>query len=66
MFAIRNKKTRKWVYGTDYRHYPYTQRTSFDQAMTFDTLEMANSAFKHRMCGKLYEIVPIRIEVLES
>lgn len=66
MYAIRNKRTRKWLYGTDFRHYPYTQITSFEQARTWDTYEEACSEFNHRMCGKCYEVVPVRIEALED
>ncbi len=65
MYAIRNKRTGKWLYGTDFRHYPYTQRTSFEQAMTWEMYEAAFSEFKSRMCGKDYEIIPVRIEEIE-
>lgn len=64
MYAIRNKRTRKWMFGTDFRRYPYTQRTSFEQAMIFDSYENAAHEFKRRMCGKSYEIIPVRIEDL--
>ena len=66
MWAIRNKRTRKWLYGTDFRRYPYTQRTSEDKAMTFDEYEDACFEFNRRMCGKSYEVVPVRLEALEQ
>ena len=65
MYAIRNKKTNKWVYGTDYRYWPRHQRTSEDMALTWDDYERAAYEFKHRQCGKQYEIVPVRLEALE-
>ena len=89
MYAIRNKKTKKWVYGTDFRvphrkirprkeeafyydnqptfyshaYISYSQRTSFDQALTFDTLGYAISEFNHRGCGNDYEIVKVKLIV---
>ena len=65
MWAIRNKRTKKWLYGTDYRYYPRHQRTSEDCAMTWETEEEARHEMRHRGCGKDYEAVPVRIEVLE-
>lgn len=64
MYAIRNKRTRKWLYGTDYRFYPRKQRTSFDKAMIFESEQEAKNEFRWRMCGKSYEIIPVRIESL--
>ena len=89
MYAIRNKKTKKWVYGTDFRvphrkirprkeeafyydnqptfyshaYISYSQRTSFDHALTFDTLGYAISEFNHRGCGNDYEIVKVKLIV---
>lgn len=89
MYAIRNKKTKKWVYGTDFRvphrkvkprkeeayyydnqpvfyshaYISYNQRTSFDQALTFDTLSYAIAEFNHRGCGNDYEIVKVKLIV---
>ena len=64
MYAIINKRTKKWLYGTDFRHYPYTQRTSFEQAMIWESYEAVKSEFTSRMCGKSYEIVPVRLDPL--
>lgn len=67
MWAIRNKRTKKWLYGTDFdRNGRPQQRTSFDMVMTWDEYKYAEMDFKWRRCGKDYEIVPIRIEVVES
>lgn len=66
MYAIRNKRTRKWLFGTDFRYRPRRQRTSEDQARTWETYEEACLDFKLRGCGKDYEIVPVRLEVLED
>lgn len=64
-YAIRSKRTKKWVYGTDYRYHPWHQRTSAEKALVFDDYKLAKLAFEARRCGKAYEIVPVRIEVIE-
>ena len=66
MWAIRNKRTRKWVYGTDRRYWPRHQRTSEDKALIFENKEDARYEMKHRQCGKDYEVVPVRLEVIEQ
>lgn len=64
MWAIRNIKTGKWVYGTDYRYHPFRQRTSRNKMLTYETEEDARFDFKHRCCGKSYRIVCLKtIEV---
>lgn len=60
-YAIRNRRTKKWVYGTDKRYYPPHQRTSFDECIVYYSYESAADDFCHRRCGKEYEIVPVRI-----
>ena len=64
VWAIRNKRTDYWVYGTDYRYSPPHQRTSFGRALTYETKKDAEFDFRHRKCGKEYEIVPVRLEAL--
>lgn len=64
MYAIRNKRTKKWVYGTDYRYCPSRQRTADDRLLVYSDYDEALLDFKHRKCGKEYEI--IEIEVRES
>lgn len=66
MWAIRNKRTKKWLYGTDFRHVPHTQRTSHEQVLTFEYLEEAEYQFKRRQCGKDYKIVAVRIEEVKN
>ena len=65
-WAIRNRKTRKFVYGTDYRFFPPHQRTDYNKAILYGTQEEAESDLRWRRCGKFYEVVPVRIEVLED
>ena len=65
MFAIRNKRTKKWMYGTDYRYWPRHQRTSYEQALLFETYDEAEKETVYRECGKDYEIVPVKLEVIE-
>ena len=67
MYAIRNKRTRKWLYGTDrsYADGKPRQRTSDFRAMLWEHYEDASLAFRLRGCGKDYEVVPVRLEALE-
>ena len=66
MYAIRNKITMKWVYGTDYRYNPPRQRTSNRQALTFSDLNDVKHQFKHRCCGKDYEIVEVELKEVDE
>ena len=66
MWGIRNKRTGKWVYGTDYRYYPPHQRTSDDRALILETEEDALREMRYRKCGNDYEAVPVRLEALED
>ena len=68
MYAIRHKKTKAWVYGTDYRcHHKrkdgkrsYSQCTSFERALTFEDLPNAAFEFDIRGCSpRYYEIVEV-------
>ena len=61
MFAIKNTRTKKWVYGTDFRYPSPNQRTSFEQALTYADLFQARIDFKHRQCGNDYEIVKVKL-----
>lgn len=64
MFAIQNIKTGKFLYGTDYRYLPPHQRTSRNQALTYDSLATAKADFRRRRCGKDYRVVCLKtIEV---
>lgn len=65
MYAIQNIKTGKFLYGTDYRYFPFHQRTSFEQMLTFDEYFYAECAFVSRECGKDYRIVelePVKVK----
>lgn len=64
MYAIQNKRTKKFVYGTDFRYSPFHQRTSYNRAMTFDSYRLAEATFEDRKCGKDYKIVRIKLDVL--
>ena len=70
MFAIRHKKTKAWVYGTDYRYHhkrkdnkrSYSQCTSFERALTFEDLRNAAFEFDVRGCSpRYYEIVEVSL-----
>ena len=64
MWAIRNKRTHKWMYGTWWQDGRVVQRTSEEAARLYETYESAEHDFRMRKCGKSYEIVPVRLEVL--
>ena len=61
MFAIQNIKTGKFLCGTDYRYFPPHQRTSRNQALTYDSLARAKADFRGRRCGKDYRVVCLKI-----
>lgn len=65
MWAIRNKRTRKWLYGTDYSGKKIHQRTSEERCMVFETEQIARAEMRWRKCGVNYEAVPIRIEEIQ-
>lgn len=60
MYAILNIKTSKFLYGTDYRYFPPHQRTSRNQALTYDSLARAKADFRGRRCEKDYWVVCLR------
>ncbi len=67
MQAIRHKRTKKFVYGTDKRYTPFHQRTSNNQALLFENYFTAHLAFKERKVSKkLYEIVTVELVVKEE
>lgn len=63
-WAIVNKRTGKFVYGTDYRYSPRRQRTSAYKAILYDNRFSAEVDFENRECGKDYKIVPVQITIL--
>lgn len=65
MFAIQNRRTGKFVYGTDYRYYPRHQRTDFERMLTYDEYCFAECDFLSRGCSKDYRIVelePVKVK----
>lgn len=61
VWAIKNKKTGKWLYGTDFRGSKKKQRCSKERAELWDTKELAESNIRWRGCGKNYQAVPVQI-----
>ncbi|SHK38345.1 hypothetical protein SAMN02745248_02416 [Hathewaya proteolytica DSM 3090] len=66
MYAIRNKKTKKWVFGTDHRYSPLKQRTSHEKAIIFGDKEDAEHNFNIRKCNKDYEIVKVELKIIQE
>jgi len=65
VYAIRNKITEQWVYGTDYRYNPPHQRISNRQALTFEDRKEAEYQFNKRRCGRDYKIVKVELKAIE-
>lgn len=61
VYAIKNTRTGKWMYGTDFRRNPRTQRTSSEKAMLFDEEMDAVEQFRYRQCGKDYKVVEVEL-----
>ena len=71
MYAIRNKKTKEWVYGTDYQQfYPQTrmfkQRTSEHQALTYNDKEYAEIDMMSRRMSRDYEVVEVKLTIVDK
>ncbi|GKQ42933.1 hypothetical protein RD055328_08560 [Companilactobacillus sp. RD055328] len=61
MYAIKNIRTGKWLYGTNFRRIPYWQMTSFEMALTEERLSEIKYQFTRRRCGKNYKIVKVKL-----
>lgn len=59
-WLIKNRRSGKYVYGTDYRGKP-RQRTSFEKAILYETREECELDMLHRRCGKDYVAKEVRI-----
>ena len=48
MFAIRNKKDKRWVYGTDYRYNPPRQKLSDEEVKIYkdEATALADARFR--------------------
>ncbi|MGF7436299.1 hypothetical protein [Lentilactobacillus senioris] len=68
-YAIINKRTKKYVYGTDYSRdhvnkdgkHTKNQFTSFGSAIVYADLRGAEREFENRGCGQNYEIQEVKI-----
>lgn len=65
VYAIVNKNTKKYVYGTNLRVIPHVQYTSSDEMLIFNDLPTAINAFNARQCGDEYEIVEFTTEEMD-
>lgn len=66
MFAIQNKITGQWVYGTNYRFSPPRQRISNRQALTYEERSYAESDFQTRRCNKDYAVVEVTLNIIKD
>ena len=64
MYAILNTKTNKFVYGTDKSNgWPFYQRESSEQMITYSDPEIAKIDFRRRGCGDEYKIAKVSINI---
>ena len=64
MSAILNTKTKKFVYGTDKSNgWPFYQRESSEQMITYSDPEIAKIDFRRRGCGDEYKIAKVSINI---
>ncbi len=62
MYAIKNTKNNKWVYGIDYRYPISRPRLSHEKARLFEDKEWADIYFKTEIKKpKHYEIVEVKL-----
>ena len=68
VYAIQNKRTKEFVYGTDYRYgKPAHQFTEPEVGLLFTSRFDAELTMEGRRCGKSYEVVEVKpLEVLEG
>lgn len=71
MYAIINKKTKKFVCGTDRRQfYPQTrtfkQITSEHQALTYSDKEFAEIDMMSRRMSRDYEVVEVKLTIVDK
>lgn len=60
-YAIRNRRTKKFVRGTDYRYHPPHQITSECSGFVYENYEEAMMDLRSRRCGAEYEVIPVKI-----
>ena len=64
MYDILNTKTKKFVYGTDKSNgWPFYQRESSEQMITYSDPEIAKIDFRRRGCGDEYKIAKVSINI---
>jgi hypothetical protein len=68
MFAIRNRRTRQWLFGTDWNYNPPRQRLANDWAEVFRSREQGEFEFRRRQCSeKTYRLCEVQIiEIRDS
>ena len=76
VYAIQNKRTGRFVTGTDKRHWHkvsemsrgvWEQLTSYEAGLLFETKHEAELELDIRRCGKDYRVVEVKpLEVLEG
>lgn len=66
-YAIRSKRTKKYITGTDYRYFPHHQRTSPYFPPLFFTEFNLYREIKHRqISSRYYEVVTVDINSITA
>ena len=66
-YAIQNRRTGKFVVGTDWRFSPPHQRTNAHAGMMFSERFDAEMTMVNRGCGGEYRVVEVKpLEVVEQ
>ena len=60
MFAIRSKKDKRWVYGTDYRYNPPRQKLSYEEVKIYkdEATALVDARFRQINFNK-YQLVSV-------
>ena len=61
-YVIINKKTNRFLTGTDYRYTPPHQITSDSSMLTFDTMYEACAALRSHACNSNYVVALVTVD----
>lgn len=66
-YAIRNKKTKRYITGTDYRYYPPHQRTNaYFPPLLFTEFNLYREIKHRKISSRYYEVVTVDINSITA
>ena len=66
-YAIRNKKTKRYITGTDYRYYPPHQRTNaYFPPLLFTEYNLYREIMHRKISSRYYEVVTVGINPITT